>query len=92
MYVVDSSFSFVKGRALSSSINLVTTTDIFHHFFSHIYKQWQIFLPTTTSVKISKNNTKFRKIKTKIWKDICISSVLKKGSSADSFKEAYLNY
>ena len=38
------------------------------------WKQWQIFLPTTTSVKTSENNTNFRKIKTTVWKDICISS------------------
>ena len=46
---------------------------IFSPRFQH--KQWQIFHPTTTSIKTSENNAKFRKIKTKIWKDNCTSSV-----------------
>ena len=67
MSVVDSSFSSVGGGALSSLLNLVITTDIFHQFFSQILEQAIAnFLPIGTSVKIAENDTKFRKIKTKI--------------------------
>ena len=63
MSVLDSSFSSVGGRALSS--NLVITTDIFHQFFC------QISAHSATSVKIAENDMKFHNIKTKIFKDIC---------------------
>ena len=69
MSVANSSFSCVGGRALSSLLKL-----IFSLRFQN--KQWQIFLPTTTCVKITENNEKFRRIKTKIWKNICVSSVI----------------
>ena len=62
MSVVDSSFSNVEGRALSS----------FHHFFSLDFStsicKWPfLVLPP---LKSQKNDMKFRKIKSKIWKDI----------------------
>ena len=42
-------------------------------FLSQILvKAVEIFLPTATSAKIAENDTKLLKIKTKIWKDICI--------------------
>ena len=50
-------FSSVGERAFSSFLKLVTTTDIFHYFFLWFqYKHLQVFLPTATSVKISKKN------------------------------------
>ena len=53
MSVVDFVFNSVGGRALSSLLKLVATTDIFHHFFLRFqYNHLQIFLPTATSVKI----------------------------------------
>ena len=74
-------------------------------FLSQILvKAVEIFLPTATSAKIAENDTKLLKIKTKIWKDICIEEYqrakvsnvhavyhlqLKIDSSADSFKEVY---
>ena len=63
MSVVNTSFSSVGERALSSLLNLVTTTNIFHQLLFQ-YKQLQIFLPITTSVKIVKNDIEFRKIRT----------------------------
>ena len=73
MPVVDSSFSSVGGSALSSLLNLVTKTDIFINFSLRFQrKQLQIFLSIATFVKIAENDTKFRKIKTKICKDICL--------------------
>ena len=54
MSVVDSVLSSVGGRALSSLLKLVTTTDIFHHFFLRFqYNHLQIFLLTANSVKVS---------------------------------------
>ena len=54
MSVVDFIFSGVVVRAFLSLLKLVTTTDIFHHFFlTFQQKHLQIFLPTAASVKIS---------------------------------------
>ena len=64
-------FSGVGGRALSLLLKMVTTTEIFHHFFLRFqYNHLQIFLLTATFVKYQKNNMKLRKIKSNIWKDI----------------------
>ena len=61
IYVVDSVFSSVGGRALSSLLKLVTTTDIFHHFFLRFqYNHLLAFLPTAPSINTQKYNTKFR--------------------------------
>ena len=63
MFVVDSSFSSVEGRVLL----------LFHHFplrFQYnICKCSFVVLPPLQS---QKNDMKFRKIKLKIWKDICM--------------------
>ena len=66
MFLIDSSFSSVEGRALSSLLNLISTINLSLRF------QLQIFPPIATFFKIAGNDTKFRKTKTKIWKDICI--------------------
>ena len=92
MSVVDSSFSNVGGRSLSSLLNLVTATDISHQFFSQISAQAVANLSSNCySAKIGENDTKFRKIKTKNILAV-YHLYLKIGSSKDSFKEAYLNY
>ena len=64
MSVVDSSFTNVEGRALSS----------FHHFFLGFqHKHFPMILPIVLPpLKSQKNDIKFRKIKSKIWKDIFI--------------------
>ena len=69
MSAVDSNFSSVEGCAPSPLLNLVTKTKFSLGFQ---YKQLQVFLPIATSVKIAENDEKFRKIKIKIRKDICI--------------------
>ena len=69
MFLIDSSFSSVEGRALSSLLNLISTINLSLRF---PYKQLQIFPPIATFFTIAGNDTKFRKTKTKIWKDICI--------------------
>ena len=74
--VVETVFSSVGGRALSSVLKLVTTTDISIifsvDFSSSICKAtFLVLLP----LKSQKNNMKFRKINSNVWKDICTSSV-----------------
>ena len=61
--LVDSSFSCVGGRALSSLLNLVTTTDVFHHFFLSDFsassgKSFLILLLPLKSQKIIRKSVK----------------------------------
>ena len=79
MSVVGSVLSSVGGPTLSWLLKLDITMDIFHHIVLKF------------RANIWKNNVKFLKIKSKIWKSSCIS-VLKKNCSTDNFEEVSLTY
>ena len=71
--MIDTVFSSVGRHALLSLLKLVTTTDIFHHFFLDFSKSicessFLVLLPLKSEKIICK-------IQSKIWKDICASSV-----------------
>ena len=71
--MVGTAFSSAGWHALSSLLKLVTTTDIFHHFFLDFSKSIRkSSLLVLFPLKSQRNNMKLRKIQLNLEKYMCI--------------------